>query len=146
MQPFVRPVLAIFGAVLVLFVVSSWLVGNRYQIIVSGDTPVTIGAGQMRYYRLPLNATQLNPHITGHFLASGGSGNDIEVFIADEEGFGKLMNGRQARIYYGSGKVTSGIIDAVLPTRDGTYYLVFSNRFSVISAKNVTADVNMSYH
>jgi len=140
-----RAVLTIAAMVVVLFIVSNWFVGKRYKTIVSGDTPITIGPGQVRYYRLPLNATQHNPHITGHFLTFGGSGNDIEVFIADEEDFGKLMNDRQAQIYYDSDKTTSGTIDAQLPTGNETYYVVFSNRFSVISTKTVTADVSMSY-
>ena len=54
-----RAVLTIAAMVVVLFIVSNWFVGKRYKTIVSGDTPITIGPGQVRYYRLPLNATQV---------------------------------------------------------------------------------------
>ena len=84
-------------------------------------------------------------HVTGHFLALGGSRNDIEVLLSEEKEFGKWMDGQRAKVYYQSGRATSGDIDAKLPPFDATYYLCFNNRFSVLSAKTINADISLFY-
>src|SRR6266568_8500400 len=79
------------------------------------------------------NAT--NVSVIGHFTASGGTGNDIRCFVVDEDGFANIKNGHPARTYYNSDQVTQAQIQGVLPNRPGTYYLVFDNRYSVITPK-----------
>jgi hypothetical protein len=110
--------------------------------IVSGQ--VTVKAGSAVYYRIPIKGVR-DVHVTGHFLALGGFGNDIQVVLAEEKEFGKWMDGQQAKVYYVSEKVTTGDIDAKLPSFDATYYLCFSNKFSMIANKTINADISMSY-
>jgi hypothetical protein len=78
--------------------------------------------------------------VVGRFRASGGSGNDIEVYILDEDAFENFRNGHRASTYYNSGRVTVGKINVHLE-EEGTYYLVFSNTFSLFSNKVVNARV-----
>jgi hypothetical protein len=112
------------------------------QVIASGS--VVVNAGKVLYYRIPVKDMR-DIHITGHFLALGGQGNDIDVVLADETDFGKWMDRQPAKVYYQSGKTTSGDIDLKLSPLTATYYLCFDNRFSVLSAKTINADVSMSY-
>lgn len=79
--------------------------------------------------------------VFGHFKAEGGSGNDIKVFILDEDGFANWQNKHSAKMYYDSGKVTAGKIDVRL--KPGTYYLVFDNSFSVLTNKAITSDIQI---
>jgi len=67
-------------------------------------------------------------HSTGHFLALGGQGNDIDVVLADETEFGKWMDKQSAKVYYQSGKTTSGDIDVKLSPLTNTYYRLAARR------------------
>jgi len=73
--------------------------------------------------------------VAGRFRARGGSGNNIEVFILDEDGFENWRNGNRTGTYYNSGRVTVGRFDVNL--RPGIYYLVMNNSFSLVSNKVV---------
>src|SRR2546428_64248 len=82
--------------------------------------------------------------VNGTFTASGGGGNDIEVFVMDQTNYVNWSNGHQANAYYDSGQVTTGTVSAYLPG-GGTYYLVYSNAFSSVSSKNVQTTANLYY-
>jgi hypothetical protein len=93
-----------------------------------------------RYYSMKFNiSTQSGLRVVGDFWASGGSGNDIEVMIVDEEGFKNFANKQGVRTYYNSGKLSIGNIDVRL--KPGTYYIIFNNNFSLISNKTVIAEI-----
>jgi hypothetical protein len=109
-----------------------------------GSSTFVVAAGKVFYFRIPINDVR-DIRIAGHFLALGGQGNDIDVVLADEPNFGLWMDGHQAKVFYQSGRATSGEIDVKLPTLNATYYLAFNNRFSVLSAKTVNADLNLYY-
>jgi hypothetical protein len=85
-----------------------------------------------------------NVQVYGTFTASGGSGNDIIVYVMDDTNFVNWQNGHSASTYYNSGQVTTGTISAILPS-GGTYCLVYDNSFSIISQKNVNTQVNLGY-
>ena len=109
-----------------------------------GTGQIVVNAGKVFYYRIPIKDMR-DIHITGHFLALGGFGNDIDVVLAEEKEFGKWMDRQPAKVYYQSGKTTSGDIDVKLSPLDATYYLSFDNRFSVLSAKTINADISLFY-
>jgi hypothetical protein len=73
-----------------------------------------------------------------------GSGNDVEVLLADEDNFTNWRNRHPAQVLYQSGKVTVGEIDVPINT-PGNYYLVFNNAFSAFAAKTVEANVELRY-
>lgn len=87
-----------------------------------------------RYSWLEWNFDEVT-RVAAKFRARGGSGNDIEVFIVDEDGFENWRNGHQVPTYYNSGRVTVGRFDVRL--RPGKYFLVMSNTFSTFSNKVV---------
>jgi hypothetical protein len=109
-----------------------------------GSSTFVVNAGKVFYYRIPINDVR-DIRIAGYFLALGGQGNDIDVVLAEEKEFGLWMDGQQAKVYYQSGRATSGDIDVKLPTLNATYYLAFNNRFSVLSAKTINADLTLYY-
>jgi hypothetical protein len=112
--------------------------------IVSG--PFTVPAGRHVDFRFNIDpASMRNAHVVGHFLCTGGMGNDIVVVLAEEREFGKWIDGHVANVYYTTGgKVTTGSLDAQI-RQQGTYYLSFSNTFSALSAKAIAADIDLKY-
>lgn len=100
----------------------------------------TIGAGRHQYYRF---VVPNRANIIGRFRAQGGGGNDIEVFILDQDGYENFRNGHSTPTYYNSGRITVGTIRANLGA--GVYYLVFNNGYSVITNKAIEANVELHY-
>ena len=109
------------------------------------DGAFTIRPAEYVFYKFTVPADVTEVTVRGRFEASGASGNDVEVYVFDEDGYAKWQNGREARPYHASGRVTQANVEAKLPSHEGTYYLVFSNRFSVEANKAVTADMSIGY-
>src|ERR1035437_6271838 len=106
---------------------------------------ITVKAGS--YYEVPFTITNAmtNSSVQGSFNASGGSGNDIIVLVFDDTSFFNWVNGHQATPIYNSGQLTTSNINASITT-PGTYHLVFSNMFSLVTSKQVTTSVNLQYY
>jgi hypothetical protein len=105
---------------------------------------ITVNANEYEYYPFYVPSGATNVQVQGSFTASGGSVNDIEVLIMGSTDFVNWQNGNQASAYYDSGQLTTSSFDALLPSGQRTYYLVYSNTFS-ISQKNVNTQANLSY-
>ena len=105
-----------------------------------------INALNFSYFKLdvPSGATSVLLH--GNFTASGGVGNDVEVFVLPENDFVNWLNRHAAKTFYNSGKVTVGTFDVNLPSDAGTYYLVFNNKFSLLTQKTVLVDAALTYY
>jgi hypothetical protein len=108
------------------------------------DTAITVRANAYVYYRFLVPPGATNISVDGHFTATGGMGNDVEVLILSEDSFVNFQNRHSARTYYYSGKVTQSSINAVLP-RGGNYYLIFNNNFSLLTPKAVQANATLHY-
>ncbi len=111
--------------------------------------PITNGAaaipaGSYSWYTFVVPAGASTVAVNGHFSATGGTGNDIDCFILDDDGLVNFKNGHPATTYFNSGKVTQAKIGAVLVT-PGTYYLVLDNRFSLFTPKAVQIEATVSY-
>lgn len=92
-----------------------------------------------------MSLTALNLQLSGTFTASRSSGNDIIVLVMDATDYVNWENEHQASTYYyDSGRITTGGFNVILPS-SGTYYLVYSNQFSIISTKNVNTQANLAY-
>lgn len=111
-----------------------------------GTGAVTINAASSAYFTMPVPTGAVDVRVQGHFTAAGGRGNDIEVYLLDQDQFTNWQNGHATPTYYNSGKVTVGDMNAVLPNDAGTYYLVFNNKFSLITPKAVQENVAMTYY
>jgi hypothetical protein len=112
------------------------------------ESSFTIAAGQYIYCKFTVPQRARNVHIDGHFDATGGSGNDVEVLLVNQEGLTNWTNHHQAIAYYSSGRLTTDSLNVQLPaTTDAatTYYLVFNNAFSLFSNKAVSSDIKLHY-
>jgi predicted nucleic acid-binding Zn ribbon protein len=112
------------------------------QTLVSGQLIVP-AASDVRYKLQIDHKWMLNPVVSGSFRASGGTGNDIQVVLADEHSFENWINGDSA-ILYSTGKVTKGELNVPI-TQSGTYIFCFNNRSSRFSKKQVIANVVLTY-
>jgi hypothetical protein len=112
--------------------------------VVSGS--ITVPAGRHLDFRFDVDpSTMRDARMVGHFLCIGGAGNDIVAVLAEEKEFGKWIDGQVANVYYTSqGKVTTGSLDVSI-RRPGTYYLSFSNTFSALTAKTISAEIDLRY-
>jgi len=105
---------------------------------------ITVGGHSYDDYEFTVPSGASSVRVSGPFTASGGGGNDINVYVMDQTDFTNWSNGHQASTYYNSGQVTTGTVSASLPG-GGTYYLVYDNSFSLLSSKNVQTTVNLTY-
>lgn len=108
------------------------------------NSNVVVLPQQIEYFKFWVPQVAQSAKITGTFHAFGGSGNDIEAGVMTPFEFENWKNGHQAQVFYDSGKVTNGEID-VESIPPGLYVLAFSNRFALMSRKEVTAEVSLSY-
>lgn len=102
------------------------------------STSFTVGASQHAHYPIVVTGRE-NNRIIGRFQATGGRGNDIEVFILDPDSYTNWRNRHTVQTWYNSGRVTVGNINAMLPP--GQYVLIFNNGFSLISPKAVSVQI-----
>ena len=71
--------------------------------------------------------------------------NDVEVYVLSEPTFAVWQNGYATSSVYESGRVSKGEMQAELPAGAGVYYLIFSNKFTTKTSKNVNATVLLRY-
>ncbi|MGH9971992.1 MAG: hypothetical protein ACREBG_29960 [Pyrinomonadaceae bacterium] len=102
------------------------------------NSAFTVRASQARYW--DFYTGQDGARVLGRFRAEGGGGNDIEVYILDEDQFENWMNGHRTSTYYNSGRVTVANINVNVPP--GHFFLVFNNKYSILTSKAVTASVS----
>jgi hypothetical protein len=128
---------------------SSGISANKQALVsqtsnlVSGITTVKAQGYYDNYFSIDAGAMQ-NVTVSGSFKTSGGSGNDVEVFIMDDQAFTNWSNGQKVSALYDSGQTTAGNIDTRLSS-SGIYHLVLSNTFSMIASKDVTADIDLNW-
>ena len=110
--------------------------------LISGNMEVDPGQIKWVNFTVPPNAA--NAKVTGEFHAFGGAGNDIQVVITDPFDFENWKNGHPTNVVYASSKVTNGVI-SVRNLSPGNYVVAFDNRFSIVSRKEVTGNITLSY-
>lgn len=141
-RPMLAKLAAVISAVIITLTLAAPVTLVRAQRNGAGivTEPFTVEPGQYRYYPFTVGDRAT---VAGRFRAQGGSGNDVEVYILDEDGFENYRNGHRVQTYYNSGRVTVGTINVTLGA--GSYYLVFNNGFSTVSNKAVNARVELQY-
>jgi len=158
----IRTPYAIAGVLLILFLIYGYNANQRtnpnpaanpIDRIVKQQRTTTINnpalhinALSFTYFKLdvPSGATSVNLH--GNFTASGGLTNDVEVFVLSADDYVNWQNRHAAKTFYNSGKVTVGTLNVNLPADAGTYYLVFNNRFSLLTQRTVLVDAALTYY
>src|SRR5216683_3987808 len=107
------------------------------------DTAFTVKAGEWSAYKFDVPADAKSVKVAGHFAATGGAKNTIEVFLTNEDGVANLKNSNPFRRFYFSGRVTQNSIDIPLPPTQDTYYLIFDNRFALMIPRAVQANATV---
>jgi hypothetical protein len=118
----------------------------QLRTVAIGRGALSVAATHYSFYALTVPEGAQNVRVQGHFQATGGMGNDIEVILLNEEQFMNWKNGHATPTFYNSGKITVGDVQAGLPNGAGTYYLIFNNNFSALTAKAVEFTGTMTYH
>jgi hypothetical protein len=118
----------------------------QLHTVTIGTGAITIGALNSSYFTLPVPAGATIVKIQGHFTATGGLGNDIEVYVLNQDEFTNWQNGHATSTRYNSGRVTAGEVATKLPDGTGTYYVIFNNKFSLLSPKAVQENVTMTFY
>jgi len=111
-----------------------------------GSGALTVNATTYAYFTLNVPSGANNVRLQGRFSATGGSGNDIEVFLLSDSQYTNWQNGHSTPTFYNSGKVTVNDVNVTLPNDAGTYYLVFNNKFSLLSPKAVEEHLTLTYY
>ena len=119
----------------------------KQQRTVTIDKPDTeVNADGYYYWKLQVPAGATSVRLQANFEASGGTGNDVEVYVLPDTDFVNWQNHHAAKAFYNSGKVTVGKFNVTLPDDAGTYYLVLDNRFSLLSKKEVGVKGALTYY
>ena len=94
-----------------------------------------LSAGKYQYYefRTP-HAGTLSGRIREAY------GRDIEFFVMDYSNFENWANGRTGHTYYNAGRIV--LKEFAVELNPGRYVLVFSNNYSIITGKQVEAQVS----
>jgi hypothetical protein len=100
--------------------------------------------GKYKSFKVEVTNAMTKPVVQGTFTAEGGN-NDVEVYVLEENQLLNWQNNHKSDTTYSSGRVTAGKLKIPLPQEPGTYYVIFSNRFSYITNKAITADVWLEY-
>jgi hypothetical protein len=158
----VRTPFAIAGVLLLLFIIYGYNASQRanpnpaatpierltkqQHTTTLANPSLKVNALNFAYFKLDVPAGATSVLVHGNFTASGGLGNDVEVFLLSESDFVNWQNRHDAKTFYNSGKVTVGTLNVNLPSDAGTYYLVFSNRFGLLAQKSVRVDAALTYY
>ena len=79
-------------------------------------------------YRVTVPESAIEVAISGQFESSGRTDNEVQVLILTESEFVAWQSGYAGSPYYDSGKGPKGDIEASLPSRGGSYFLIVSNK------------------
>ncbi len=107
---------------------------------------LTINQLGYSYYKFQVPTKASGVEFHGNFTASGGAGNMIEAFLFSENGYASWQRQQNADPFYSSGRVSMDRMDANLPSGPGTYYLVFNNKFSLLSPKTIHVEAKLTYY
>ena len=106
-------------------------------------TLITFGAGQPEeipnesyvHYTFALPARSCT--VTGRIVGLSGGSKDFQAFIMDDDNFINWQTNHQFRVFWQTEKVAAVTINTPL-SGPGTFHIVVSNTFSVMTPKTVT--------
>ena len=134
----------LFGGVLAVVVCSTaWADEPAPQRTSILDGSVAVQASAYIAYPVMVDASVMTlPHIAGHVVATGGSGNDIEVVVFTETQFINWKNDHKKGSLFTSGQVTACDLNVALEG-SGKYYVMLSNVFSAFTPKTVEGKIDL---
>jgi len=126
-------------------------VASEIRQYVSTPHAETIAEGSVRIkpngfasYTVTIPEGAIHVVVTGQFDASGRAEKDIQVLLLTDAEFVIWQGGYAISPYYDSGEISQSRLEAPLPSRAGTYYLIFSNKPSRV-AKTVNLTATLHY-
>jgi hypothetical protein len=156
-QPWSRRKIATWAVVLVLAGVLAWLVttDNAFAAQLKSflttahaetitDGSIAIKPHGFASYKVAVPEGAIDVGIAGQFEASGRADDDVQVLLLTDSEFVVWQSGYATSPFYDSGKVSKADMQAVLPSRAGEYYLVFSNKPSRVE-KTVHVTAGLRY-
>jgi zinc-ribbon domain len=111
-----------------------------------GNKAFTVRAGSFQGWAFVVPDFAKQVRVQGRFAATGGARNDVEVYVLGKNEFTNWSNGNPTNTFYNSGRATVGDLNVALPDGFGQYYLVFNNKFSLLTPKAVEFDGTMTYY
>jgi hypothetical protein len=110
-----------------------------------GEPAFTVPAHSAKQYKFVVPSGASSVSLEGHFVATGGPHNSIEVWVMNDDQFVNWTNRHPVQAMYNSQKVTQGTVKLSLRSEGNTYHVVFSNEFSVLTPKAVEASLTLKY-
>ncbi len=150
----------VLGGLLLLFLLASaWIAISRNPYAqglraIFGRTPdqiildraFSVGPHGFRFYKFSLPEGSSNMAVTGQFsVASDAAENTIEVLVVSEEELAKWQTGNVAHSICETGRSSEGSVQCDLPAGAGSYSVVFSNKFSTVAPKKITARLGLRH-
>ena len=116
----------------------------RERSVALGPASIAIPAGSYSFVAFKVTPGLLAPKVQGTVAAHGGGGNDIQIWVLDASQFAAFQAHHLARAYFESDRISSTTV-AVGPLPPGDYDVVFSNVFSLFTAKQVSNRLRLTY-
>jgi hypothetical protein len=110
-----------------------------------GQSAFTVPARGAKQYEFAVPRGAQTVILEGHFRATGGPRNSIEVWVMTDDEFVNWTNRHPLKAIYNSQRVTQGTVNVVLPPNAGVYHVVFNNDFSVLTPKAVEASLRLKF-
>jgi hypothetical protein len=105
---------------------------------------ISVNASSYKVYNFTIPSDSTQGQVMGYFETSGGSGNNIRVYIMNSTNFDIWQQGGNATTIYDSGETVTGNISITYDS-GGSYFLVYDNTADAILQKNVTTHVYYWY-
>ena len=104
----------------------------------------TIHVSPLSYYRsmFVIKSDMRNVKLRGDFREAGNT--DFYTYVFDDLNFQNWAASADSKAIYSSGKVVVGKISLNIAI-PGTYYVVFSNKHSLFTSKNVEAAIYLEF-
>lgn len=106
--------------------------------------PIVVPASGYTWVKF-MTGNQADQRLTVSFTATGGAGNDIDVAVMPTAEMPNWTNRHPTQVLYHTGKLTTGRFAVTNFFAGATEYVVFfDNRFSLVTPKVVTAQIDFS--
>lgn len=118
-----------------------WAAEDDYKTYPIFVGSAAIDPGSYHFTKFAVDPEKLsNPTVFGHLSASGGTGDDVEILVLTASDLENWKREHDTHPLYSSGRVIQA--DLNVPIKEaGTYYLVISNAFSVVTAKTAKGNI-----
>jgi hypothetical protein len=105
------------------------------RITIGDSQPTELPSNGYREYSFTLPERACT--VTGRIVGIAGGNKDFQAYIMDDDNFLNWKTSHKAKVFWQTDKVAAASINAQLQG-SGTFHLVISNMFSLMTSKTVT--------